>query len=703
MLKNGSAMPTAAEPILAPLDLEKNGLPLRGPAQRRGNWILIALWLLSLGYVALTAASFHRMGVAGVAIEQQARMAPENKVGRGACDALALAQPPIQFDPDGLCWINLTQEQYRLGAWRTHTFPWDNTPYGRERHWSQSLSWWLLLLGAATHAVTGAPMEMAIAQAAGWANPILCVLFLTALAIALRRRCSPWTAGAFLVTLAASWGVEWDFSYGRPDHHGLHLMAFIGLMLGAFLGGMGWVRSDDESVDAGVSRGQAVFWLRVSAVCGGIGLWIGSTQQCFCVGVLGVGAAVSVLWLGGAKDEESGFSPELWRHWARVGAATSFALYLIEYFPFRQGLRLEVNSPFMALAWAGAGELIWVMAVARLDWAGARARAGELALRAALGLAAVSALPLALVFGPRAWWVLGDGWMWRSSLVISEQRPWLDMHQPLAAVARIWSFTGILLVTLPALALWALCKRQPPARRAAILTALAGVAVFLAWTLYQIRWIGFLEVSLAFLLMLVAPSLAGEKRLPALLLALAAPGWLGFGAHEAASYFGDAAAQAKSWVGEMSEWKEVAWNLRLYGGDKAPARVMAPSAPSPVLHYYGGVETVGSYYWENLAGSHAVLDFYAAPGDQAPQARRIVRERGLDFVVAVAQPSFVLEMQLLDQGKIDVASAKRTLAFRLGNPQARNYPDWLEPLPLLDAPLATAAGVRLFRVRKDRL
>jgi hypothetical protein len=230
-----------------------------------------------------------------------------------------------------------------------------------------------------------------------------------------------------------------------------------------------------------------------------------------------------------------------------------------------------------------------------------------------------------------------------------------------------------------------------------------GVVVFLGWTLLQIRWIGFMEVSLAFLLLLVAPCLAREKWLPTLVLTLAVPGWLGFGAHEAVSYWGDTAGRAKAWVGEMNEWKEVAWNLRLYGGNRGPVRVMASMAPSAVLHYYGGVETVGSYYWENLSGSHAGLDFYAATGDQAPAARRIVRERGLDYVVAVAQPNFVVQNQLLNNGKIDVPAARHTLAFRLANPRAKNYPDWLEPLPLLDAPLATDAGMRLFRVRKDRL
>jgi hypothetical protein len=148
--------------------------------------------------------------------------------------------------------------------------------------------------------------------------------------------------------------------------------------------------------------------------------------------------------------------------------------------------------------------------------------------------------------------------------------------------------------------------------------------------------------------------------------------------------------------------KEAAWNCELYSRRRdAPARVMAPPGPSPTLHYYGGVDTVGSYYWENLGGSQATIDFYNDTGDT--EARRIARERGLDFVMAVAQPSFVLEMQMLKSGRVNIADARRTLAFRLSSPSAAGVPDWLERLPLLDAPMADADGIRLYRVRRDRL
>jgi hypothetical protein len=150
--------------------------------------------------------------------------------------------------------------------------------------------------------------------------------------------------------------------------------------------------------------------------------------------------------------------------------------------------------------------------------------------------------------------------------------------------------------------------------------------------------------------------------------------------------------------------KEAAWNLELYSAQAShqPARVMAPPGPSPTLHYYGGVDTVGSYYWENLSGCQDAIDFYNDTGDDT-QARRIVRERGLDFVMAVAQPSFVLEMQLLKNGKVNVAAARKMLAFKLSSPSPAGVPAWLERLPLLDAPLAAAGGIRIYRVRRDRL
>ena len=353
------------------------------------------------------------------------------------------------FDPDSHVWINLTQRQVRDGTVRPHDFPYDNAPTGRERHWSSSFSWWLLVLGGATHWLGGVPWDAAIARSAAWANPVLFALFLAGLALAMRRRLDAWSTGVFLVTLTALWGVQWDFSYGRPDHHGLHLMAFLGLVLGALLGGLGWTRvgpalaeePDRFAVRPGTWR-QARGWFTGSGVCGGIGLWIGSTQQVVCVAVLGAGAVLATLCFGGRKWRAEGvrFAPELWLHWSRVGALTSLAFYAVEYFPAHMEMRLEVNHPLLVLGWLGAGELMTVVMLARTDWANIQRRGRETVLRAVMALLAVSLFPLAIVCGPKSWFWLGDPVLMRSTKVISEGRPWIDPPSLGRALHEFWNY-----------------------------------------------------------------------------------------------------------------------------------------------------------------------------------------------------------------------------------------------------------------------
>lgn len=190
------------------------------------------------------------------------------------------------------------------------------------------------------------------------------------------------------------------------------------------------------------------------------------------------------------------------------------------------------------------------------------------------------------------------------------------------------------------------------------------------------------------------------------MLALTVPGWLGYGALQMRTSAEDPVAHARGTLGDMMGTKEAAWNLELYGDLRAerdqPARVMAGPGSSPALHYYGGVETVGSYYWENLPGCQVAIDFFNDEGGDAV-ARRIARERGVDFVLVKATPAFVLELQWLKLGKTDVAAAQRTLACRLASPTGGQTPAWLEALPLLDAPMARAQGMRIYRVVKGKL
>ena len=235
-------MPVAVAPAKAVDPLTPESHPTSINTTRRSlvdGWLVLgSLWALAMGYVALTAINHRRVALAADRIEAMYR-ATDQGTDRGICAPYAAAQPPVMFDPDSLCWINLTQRQIAQGTVRPHDFPYDNTPYGRQRHWSSSFSGWLLAVGAVTHWWTGMPLAQAVGQSAAWANPILCALILTVLGLILRRRLNAWTNGIFLVTLAALSGVEWDFCYGRPDHHGLHLIAFLGLVLGALTAGLG--------------------------------------------------------------------------------------------------------------------------------------------------------------------------------------------------------------------------------------------------------------------------------------------------------------------------------------------------------------------------------------------------------------------------------------------------------------------------------
>ncbi len=303
--------------------------------------------------------------------------------------------------------------------------------------------------------------------------------------------------------------------------------------------------------------------------------------------------------------------------------------------------------------------------------------------------------------------------------VISEGRPWIDPPSVAKAFHEFWNYTGLLTLALP-LAVLVLVRhrRQLPAwRQAGVVVGGMLVTAFLGWTLLQNRWMGFLETSLAVLALVVAPcvplpkTLAGgpgrAMALPLVLLALTVPGWAGYGVLQMRTFAEDPMIHARATLGDMMAGKEVAWNLKLAADARAektrPARVMAAPGPSPMLHYYGGVDTVASYYWENLVGCYAAIDFYSDEGDDRT-ARRIARERGVDFVVVTATPAFVLELQWLHLGRVDVKAVRRTLAFRLANPtEGSVVPGWLEAVPLLDAPMASAQGTRIYRVVKERL
>jgi tetratricopeptide (TPR) repeat protein len=119
---------------------------------------------------------------------------------------------------------------------------------------------------------------------------------------------------------------------------------------------------------------------------------------------LGALLATGVFARGSSKLSWARADPSLWRVWGWSGAATSIFFYLVEYFPSHLGMRLEVNHPLYALAWAGGGEIIFRLC----RWLGGGKLAEqprEWAWLAGSALAIVIVPVIIYVFADQVFWI----------------------------------------------------------------------------------------------------------------------------------------------------------------------------------------------------------------------------------------------------------------------------------------------------------
>ncbi len=109
------------------------------------------------------------------------------------------------------------------------------------------------------------------------------------------------------------------------------------------------------------NRTQAKHWFIASGIAGGVGLWVSTASEAPVLAEVGLGAllATGLFARGVSARSWAKPDPSLWRVWGWSGAATSIFFYLLEYFPSHLGMRLEVNHPLYAFAWAGGGEIIY--------------------------------------------------------------------------------------------------------------------------------------------------------------------------------------------------------------------------------------------------------------------------------------------------------------------------------------------------------
>ena len=141
--------------------------------------------------------------------------------------------------------------------------------------------------------------------------------------------------------------------------------------------------------------------------------------------------------------------------------------------------------------------------------------------------------------------------------------------------------------------------------------------------------------------------------------------------------------------------RDLAANLCPPDRHRGAVRILTGPSETARLHQFGRCRGVGSPFWENVDGVRATADFFAASGDA--EARRIVTEREIDYVLIANSVPFVEYMDLVRNGTLDSERASQTLGYRLIHAAA---PDWLRAVSLRNWP--AARNWRLYRVELDR-
>lgn len=584
------------------------------------------------------------------------------------------------LDNDPYYWLVYAGEMVEQGHWRIrHTFI-DNVPEGRPVHWSQSISWLLVLFGFVRKVFTGQDWPAALEDGAIWVNPALQWMLAAGGLWLLARRAGVWPAVVWLLGFLTLGDVAWTFHSLRPDHQSLHVLFGVSSVLFLSLGGLGWVRSDG-------GREVWAWWrelrppcastarklMMASGIAGGLGLWTGASVQLLILGTVTVAALYLVLKMP-VDSKGDACQPTLWRWWALSGAFTSLVMYAVEYAGCWPGIRLEVNSPLHAMSWACAGEILTTLARRRLSGGVPRG----FYVRQALMILGALALPAALVAGPASWHALHDVEMKRLHNFILEFYTYTNFSGGVSFARFINQFGWF-----PALIPLALFLSGPAWSRTYewgllwLGFALAVAMGILGWQ--QIRWVPFFSVMLLCLL-------------PVTLAVLSRSGagggylrWLFVFLVVAQSFF----FAVKQWSEATATWRNknlvveeftkavLTRNLALLFGARQPAggaRFLAEPDVAGPIYYFGRIPSVVSFYWENQAGLADAITFFSGTDETA--ARAIAKRRGLTHVFLPDDSGLAEQFYFMREGRFDHEAASSTLLARLL--AGRRY-GWIHP------------------------
>lgn len=259
-------------------------------------------------------------------------------------------------------WLEETEQMFSKGEWRVRRVSQENAPAGRPVLNGSPYRWWLGSLAKGAQLCTGLPIGVCIERVACLSDPLLLIGALCLTSFFVWRHWGGRAAGGFSVLATTIYPFSGGFIPSAPDDHGLSWLLGLWTLLPIFA----TAYSNKNYTSKNRGRNETLL-LVLSAAAGAAGLWVNAIEQSFFLIAVFIGALLAEVFTDEKQartavfphgDAPDLYSPISWRIWSLTGAATAFALYLLEYFPAHLDLQPLVNHPLYALGWLGFGEAL---------------------------------------------------------------------------------------------------------------------------------------------------------------------------------------------------------------------------------------------------------------------------------------------------------------------------------------------------------
>jgi len=617
---------------------------------------------------------------------------------------------------DARWWIIHTTEMINRGTLRVRETALDGAPEGREVHWSSLLMWVLAGLSAMIGAITGKGILDTVPEAAFYAGPILFAVALAGLGSMVAKRLNLRYALFFCILFATSSRIYQSFRLAECDHHGIVLAFAVACVLAICFGGAGLVAPAAKPHSKRIKRletfpdlATAKIWFAFSGALGGAALWVSAATMVPVLCACGIGAVGTACLKTLTGKTGSSPHPQIWRLWGLSGCISSLFFYLLEYFPWHFGWRLEVNHPLYAFAWLGAGELVFWM----VEYISRRNKAAALPRFGIRQIAAVAFLlaPVAMIFArPDLFFWVSDKFLLALHVDCIQEFQSISgsLHGPRAFFVVVDCFALPAFVLLGSFALVRFCKIQGDTCGLLLFPLYPAMTMQLL-ALIQIRWapiaLGMWSVCalmVAFIFFSgnyhgLIPSYFRRLLLITLFLAAAfSPLFV------LTNYFvrRDIGENLPKDTAQPILLRDIAHQLIQTSSERLPV-VLSGVNSSSDLSYYGGIRTLGTLYWENLPGLERAARIFAATTPE--EAKQLLLQAGVSHIVVASWDDFgeAYVRLLKKSGKIAPAGETTFLSKIVAG---TDCPDWLRPLYY---PIPAVFGiadqkVRIFSVLPDQ-